>query len=207
MSKSEIHSYRKSDRLIAEIMKRAVARKIPNVDGFQFGSKIVCPKRNDIELIFGVRDGTLPINIANGPIDSIPFVARNWPNRLDDSFLLIKSKILELLRKKMELDETKPHVADDDARLVHMLLLSVLFAPNNNLSVPWHLLKYIDRLDKICSYDWCGYILEILLDGIRNASSLKAPRCSIFLLVRTVDSHLSKILSKLISLLLFTLMY
>lgn len=183
MGSAETHMYRKSDHLISEIVKRAVARKIPNADGFQFGSKIICPRRDDFELIFGVCDGSIPININNGPFDTIPFVSRHWPNRSDDSFLLVKPKIIALLNRKMKMDETKPNVAEDVARLVHMLLLTVLFAPNNNQSVPWHLLRYIDRLDRICSYDWCGYMLEVLLDGIRKASSLKVPGCSVFLMV------------------------
>lgn len=89
---------------------------------------IICPKRDDIELIFGVRDGSVPIHVGNGKLDS---------------FLLVKSKIVDLLTKKIDEDEDKPHV--------HVRLV------------------------------W--YMLETLLDGISKASSLKAPGCTIFLMV------------------------
>lgn len=66
MDTNELQSYKKSDILISSIMKRSIARKVDNADGFQFGSIIVFPQRDDFELILGVRDGSTPIVVGTG---------------------------------------------------------------------------------------------------------------------------------------------
>lgn len=98
-------------------------------------------------------------------------------------YLLSKSLILSVLHEKLTKDEELENVAEDIARLIHMLLLSALFMPNNNSSVGWKLLRYLEEFDRICEYDWCGYLVEGLLEPMRKAMTLKIPGCSVFFLV------------------------
>lgn len=99
------------------------------------------------------------------------------------SILIARGAIVGALKAKVKEDERDANVSEDIARLVHLLLLSILFRPDNNSVVPWKLLRYLESFDQIIKYDWSGYIMEGLLESMRTTSTLKICGCSIFLLV------------------------
>lgn len=108
---------------------------------------------------------------------------RCWPDRNTESCLLSRSLILRTIFSKLECDASEPNVAEDVARLVHLLLLAVLFILNNNSAVCFKSIKFVEDFNKIRRYDWCGYILEGILTPMRRTTTLKIAGCAVFLLV------------------------
>lgn len=169
--------------MIASLMNQAASRKGVNEAGFELGGSVFCPRREDVAVIFGARCGDLHIQNVPGHVTKCDFLDRYWPHRTKVSYLLSKTMILDLLHELIAADDGEPHVVEDVSRLVHMLLLSILFLPNNNSSVGWKLIRYLDDFDCICMYLWCGYLIEGILEPMRKAAMLKIPGCSVFLLV------------------------
>lgn len=69
MVPSEINYYKKQNAVIAALMGRSARRNGHDADGFYIGGKVVCPKCDDIELIFDIRDGNLPIHVGTGLVN------------------------------------------------------------------------------------------------------------------------------------------
>lgn len=121
MDADEYGRYKEPDSLIVDMMERAARRLNQNVDGFDIGGRIVCPRRTDLKLIFGIRDGEIPIHIGGGGVEFL-FIDRCWPVRPKHTFLLSSCVILDVLKAKVRRHVTDPNVVEDVARLVHMFL-------------------------------------------------------------------------------------
>ncbi|KAL8519448.1 hypothetical protein ACS0TY_010397 [Phlomoides rotata] len=59
-------------------------------------------------------------------------------------------------------------------------MAAVLF-PNRNASISPHLALYLEKLDDACRYDWCGYVVNMLLNQLKSTKNTKAGGCTMLL--------------------------
>ncbi|KAL8501760.1 hypothetical protein ACS0TY_021035 [Phlomoides rotata] len=54
-------------------------------------------------------------------------------------------------------------------------------SPNRNASISPHLALYLEKLDDACRYDWCGYVVNMLLNQLKSTKNTKAGGCTMLL--------------------------
>ncbi|KAL8508433.1 hypothetical protein ACS0TY_018891 [Phlomoides rotata] len=69
----------------------------------------------------------------------------------------------------------------DVARLTFCYMLTVVFTPNQNGSMSWHLTSYMENFDKIDIYNWSQFIVDMLMAQIKSSKTLKAGGCAMLL--------------------------
>lgn len=160
--------FKKRDQNITRIIKRFHCRD--NQKGFLFGNTFLVPTRDDVELIFGVRDGTRPVRIGSGTVRVTRFLKRCFPgkvlhregDKVVSHYKMSPALLKRTLAEKISMGDAAP--AEDVARLLHLYLLSSLFVPNQNLSLNWRVTEILYDFKNICYFDWCTYILCELME-------------------------------------------
>ena len=197
---ADIKRFKKYDPCISDILRSSNLHERVTPRGFNIGGKVLLPKRMDVEVLFGIRDGDLPIETSNRTIEENDFIARCFPLKIAHirgkgrgSYSLTKSIILKALVLKIEAPDDDAIVVSDVARLVHLYLLSNFFLASKNYLINWHLTKCVLDLDNICMYDWTRLILRTILKGVQNSHANLSKTCTLFLQVSDFRATYSKI--------------
>ncbi|KAL8458088.1 hypothetical protein ACS0TY_035820 [Phlomoides rotata] len=69
----------------------------------------------------------------------------------------------------------------DAAHLTYLYSMAAVLSPNRNASIFPHLAVYLEKLDDACRYDWCGYVVNMLLNQLKSTKNTKAGGCTILL--------------------------
>ncbi|KAL8518012.1 hypothetical protein ACS0TY_009342 [Phlomoides rotata] len=154
-----------------------------NVDKFVVGPEIISLTSKDVQLIFGLSGGakSIPLKLADYKV--APWFKRCFRKEIEllkGKFVLYKPTIYKKLKAVLEMRDCTSCL--DAARLTHMYLLAAVLAPNQNASIAPHLAGYLEHFEEICDYDWCGYVVEMLIQQIKNTKNLKAGGCTMLLL-------------------------
>ncbi|KAL8514788.1 hypothetical protein ACS0TY_013752 [Phlomoides rotata] len=164
-----------------------------HAEKFVVGLELISLTSMDMQLIFGLIGGSKSIPLKNFEYKVAPWVKRCFRKyliydklrevleRYQGKFVLYKYLIYDKLREVLERRDRTSCL--DAARLTHIYLIAVVLAPNQNASIAPHLTRYLENLEETCNYDWCGYIVDMLINQIKDTQNLKAGGCTIVLLV------------------------
>ncbi|KAL8544187.1 hypothetical protein ACS0TY_004644 [Phlomoides rotata] len=153
------------------------------INKFVIGREMISITGRDVQLIFSVGSGPKYIPLRDSKYGVVPWVMRCFKKEIERAkgkFVLYKTIIYQMLQKVLERQDEISCV--DAARLTHCYFLVVLLAPNQNASIAPHLAGYLENLGSVCNYDWCTYIVDMLVHQIKETKkTLKAGGCMIFL--------------------------
>lgn len=159
------------------------------IRGFLFGNDFIWPTSEDVELVFGVRGGAVPVIPGGGTVMITDFLKRCFPAKIEHlmgnrpaSHYRLSPSLCRLVLVKLVGQGDRVR-GDDVARVLHLYLLATFFIPTQNVSLNWKFTELIDDFSRICEYDWCDYILDVLMEDIRTANQCRIGSCAIFLLV------------------------
>lgn len=196
MESEDIKRFKKNDPCISEIIRRSNLHERITPRGFSIGGQLVLPKRMDVELMFGIRDGDWPIEVSNRTVEENEFIVRCFPlkivhlrSKAKGSYHLTKAVILKALYSKLDAPDNDLTSIHDVARLVHLYLLSNFFLANQNYMINWHITKCVVEIDNLCMYDWSRLILRSLLKGIQNGPTTLTGTCTLFLQVNNFELY------------------
>ncbi|KAL6536188.1 hypothetical protein OROGR_012760 [Orobanche gracilis] len=132
----------------------------------------------DVKYIFGIVDGKKEIVVSKGGKKKTAFVERLFPKGEKLEQKLLKERLDELVQKREQVD------IEDTVRIICLILISSLFFCSTGLRIPWGWVDFVENLDEIKCYDWCGKILSTLLDSMtaKKEKPSKINGCTLFLL-------------------------
>ncbi|CAL5345686.1 unnamed protein product [Camellia sinensis] len=175
----------KYDDMVAKILQTY------QMDGttFEIAGKKLKFKRNDFKLIFGIACGQKKMNLAYGIKNKVAMVQRRKITESRMTSALIQKLITKLLRSNNNED------VEDVVRLVCLLVCLLLLYPGTGTTIGWGFMKYLENIDEMKSYDWCGAAKQHLTRSIaRNINQIdRVCGCVIILLNIT---HLGEQLAK-----------
>ncbi|KAL8522433.1 hypothetical protein ACS0TY_012545 [Phlomoides rotata] len=139
---------------------------------FVLGSQMVSVSSRDVQLIFGVGGGDVRIPLRSGDYEIVPWVKRCFKKQIDKTkgnLVLYKRMIYSSLCSAVEREDATSIM--DVARLTHIYLLACVLAPNKNATVSPHIAAYMENLTNVCNYDWCTYIVDLLLSQVKKSNT------------------------------------
>ncbi|CAL5334300.1 unnamed protein product [Camellia sinensis] len=145
---------------------------------FEITGKKLKLKRNDFKLIFGIACGQKKMNLAYGRKNEVAMVQRRKITESRMTSASIQKLITKLLRSNNNED------VEDVVRLVCVLVCLLLLYPGTGTTIGWGFMKYLENIDEMKSYDWCGIAKQHLTRSIaRNFNQIdRAYECVIILL-------------------------
>ncbi|CAL5405742.1 unnamed protein product [Camellia sinensis] len=146
---------------------------------FEIAGKKLKLKRNDFKLIFGIACGQKKMNLAYGRKNEIVMVQRRKITESRMTNASIQKLITKLLRSNNNED------VEDVVRLVCLLVCLLLLYPGTGTTIGWGLMKYLENIDEMKPYDWCGAAKQHLTRSIaRNINQIDSVcGCVIILLI------------------------
>ncbi|KAL8537069.1 hypothetical protein ACS0TY_012306 [Phlomoides rotata] len=154
-----------------------------DVESFVVGRELISLKRRDVELIFGLCvGGDIEIPLKGVEYEISPWIRRCFRSEIDtlkSKFILYKNVIYKKLLKVLSMSDGTS--IGDAARLTHLYLMAAMLSPNRNASISPHLALYLEKLDDACRYDWCGYVVNMLLNQLKSTKNTKAGGCTMLL--------------------------
>ena len=165
----------KYDDVVAKILQTY------QMDGttFESAGKKLKLKRNDFKLIFGIACRQKKINHSYGRKNEINMVKRR--NIIESR--ITRTSITKLITQLLESNNNED--IEDVVRLVCLLICLLLLYPSTGTIIGWGFMKYIEDIDRIKYYDWCGAAKQQLTRSIAsNMNQIdKVSRCVMVLLV------------------------
>ncbi|CAL5388620.1 unnamed protein product [Camellia sinensis] len=164
----------KYDDVVAKILQTY------QMDGttFEIAGKKLKLKRNDFKLIFGIACGQKSMNLAYGRKNEVVMVQRRKITESRMTSASIQKLIPKLLRSNNNED------VEDVVRHVCLLVCLLLLYPGTGTTIGWGFMKYLENIDEMKSYDWCGAAKQHLTRSIaRNINQIdRVCGCVIILL-------------------------
>ena len=119
------------------------------------------------------------MNLAYGRKNEVAMVLRRKITESRMTSASIQKLITKLLRSNNNED------VDDVVRLVCLLVCLLLLYPGTGTTIGWGFMKYLENIDEMKSYDWCGTAKQHLTRSIaRNINQIdRVCGCVIILLV------------------------
>ncbi|KAL6582574.1 hypothetical protein OROMI_006588 [Orobanche minor] len=123
------------------------------------------------------------IVVSKGGKKKTAFVERLFPKGEKLEQKLLKERLDELVQKREQVD------IEDTVRIICLILISSLFFCSTGLRIPWGWVDFVENLDEIKCYDWCGKILSTLLDSMtaKKEKPSKINGCTLFLFIGFVN--------------------
>ncbi|XP_028086104.1 uncharacterized protein LOC114294765 [Camellia sinensis] len=150
--------FRKGDDLVVNIIRAYNAR-----DGtFRAGGQSVCVSDDDIKLIFGIQCGFGCLDLTPRPKPPSDFVQRRCRNINHITSKLIWTLLVEAAKGSTARD------VEDTAELLCLYACGKLFFSNFEETINWALIRYVDNLDAMKTYDWTGAIRSSLMSSVRD---------------------------------------
>ncbi|KAL8481286.1 hypothetical protein ACS0TY_027707 [Phlomoides rotata] len=153
-----------------------------DVESFVVGRELISLKRRDVELIFGLCGGDIEIPLKGVEYEISPWIRRCFRSEIDtlkSKFILYKNVIYKKLSEVLSMSDGTS--IGDAARLTHLYLMAEVLSPNRNASISPHLALYLEKLDDACRYDWCDYVVNMLLNQLKSTKNTKAGGCTMLL--------------------------
>ncbi|KAL8539875.1 hypothetical protein ACS0TY_001473 [Phlomoides rotata] len=151
-----------------------------DVERFVVGRELISLKQRDVQLIFGLcGGGDIEIPLKGVEYGISPWIRRCFRSEIDtlkSKFILYENVIYKKLSEVLSMSDGTSIV--DAARLTHLYLMAAVLSPNRNASISPHLAVYLEKLDDACRYDWCGYVLNMLLNQLKSTKNTKAEGCT-----------------------------
>ncbi|CAL5350129.1 unnamed protein product [Camellia sinensis] len=173
----------KYDDVVAKILQTY------QMDGttFEIAGKKLKLKRNDFKLIFGIACGQKKMNLAYGRKNEVAMVQRRKITESRMTSASIQNLITKLLRSNNNED------VEDVVRLVYLLVCLLLLYPGTGTTIGWGFMKYIENIDEMKSYDWCGASKQHLTRSVaRNINQIdRVCGCVIILFIGYVSMQRS----------------
>ncbi|CAL5426733.1 unnamed protein product [Camellia sinensis] len=145
---------------------------------FEIAGKKLKLKRNTFKLIFGIACGQKKMNLAYGRKNEVAMVQRRKITKSRMTSASIQKLITKLLRSNNNED------VENIVRLVCLLVCLLLLYPGTGTTIGWGFMKYLENIDEMKSYDWCGVTKQYLTRSIaRNINQIdRVCGCVIILL-------------------------
>ncbi|CAL5363802.1 unnamed protein product [Camellia sinensis] len=138
---------------------------------FEIAGKKLKLKRNDFKLIFGIASGQKKMNLAYGRKNAVAMVQRRKITESRMTSASIQKLITKLLRSNNNED------VEDVVRLVCLLVCLLFLHPGIGTTIGWGFMKYLENIDEMKSYDWCGTAKQHLTRSIaRNINQIDSVR-------------------------------
>ncbi|KAL8490076.1 hypothetical protein ACS0TY_025827 [Phlomoides rotata] len=153
-----------------------------DVESFVVGRELISLKRRDVQLIFGLCGGDIDIPLKGVEYEISPWIRRCFRSEIDtlkSKFILYKNVIYKKLSEVLSMSDGTS--IGDAARLTHLYLMAAVLSPNRNASISPHLALYLEKVDDACRYDWCGYVVNMLLNQLKSTKNTKAGGCTMLL--------------------------
>ncbi|CAL5424433.1 unnamed protein product [Camellia sinensis] len=146
---------------------------------FEIAGKKMKLKRNNFKLIFGIACGQKKMNLAYGRKNEVAMVQRRKITKSRMTSTSIQKLITKLLRSNNNED------VENVIRLVCLLVCLLLLYPGTGTTIGWGFMKYLENIDEMRSYDWCGAAKQYLTRSIaRNINQIdRVCGCVIILLI------------------------
>ncbi|KAL7208907.1 hypothetical protein ACSBR1_030611 [Camellia fascicularis] len=143
---------------------------------FEIAGKKLKLKRNDFKLIFAIACGQKKMNLAYRRKNEVAMVQRRKITESRMTSVSIQKLITKLLRSNNN---------EDVIRLVCLLVCLLLLYSSTGTTIGWGFMKYLENIDEMKSYDWCGAAKQHLTRSIaRNINQIdRVCGCVIILLV------------------------
>ncbi|CAL5437811.1 unnamed protein product [Camellia sinensis] len=170
----------KYDDVVAKILQTY------QMDGttFEIAGKKLKLKRNDFKLIFGIACGQKKMNLAYGRKNEVAIVQRRKITESIMTSASIQKLITKLLRSNNNED------VEDVVRLVCLLVCLLLLYPGIGTTIGWGFMKYLENIDEMKSYDWCGAAKQHLTRSIaRNINQIDRVCGCVIILLYWICEH------------------
>lgn len=163
---------------------RLLVRKFDRTaKAFRIGERVIQLQKQDLVLIFGVRDGNVEINVPK-QFKPTPWMRRCFPDLIKEK----STEVIPQLKKTYIYNQLWMMCAKDDkihaqdvARLMHCYLLASLFVPNGSTSISWSLCVFLEEFSDICMFDWSSLVINQLVEQMARTETLKVPGCAMLL--------------------------
>ncbi|KAL8524559.1 hypothetical protein ACS0TY_014233 [Phlomoides rotata] len=130
----------------------------------------------------GGGGGDIDIPLKGVEYEISPWIRRCFRSEIDtlkSKFILYKNVIYKKLSEVLSMSDGTS--IGDAARLTHLYLMAAVLSPNRNASISPHLALYLEKVDDACRYDWCGYVVNMLLNQLKSTKNTKAGGCTMLL--------------------------
>ncbi|CAL5435340.1 unnamed protein product [Camellia sinensis] len=190
------------DRLSKNKMKRRDSMKYDNVvakilqtyqmDGetFKIGAKKLKLKSNDFKLIFGIVCGQKKMNLSYRRKNEIDMVK----GRSITESIMTRTSITKSITQLLESNNNED--IENVVRLVCLLICLLLLYQGTRTTIGWGFMRYIEDIDIIKFYDWCGAAKQQLTRSIEsNMNQIdKVSGCVIVLLheIEEIPVHVQR---------------
>ncbi|CAL5417912.1 unnamed protein product [Camellia sinensis] len=149
---------KKNENIIVEIIESYNYKK----QAFHIGGKDLLPSSRDIGLIFGIKQGSEPLDITQGSRKSSQFVKRIFGNINNISKVHIENAINESLKGRSERDY------EDVAKLLCLHALLTVFFSGSSHILTRRYIHYVDDLQNMATYAWCDAIRDKLIKSVQK---------------------------------------
>ncbi|CAL5338776.1 unnamed protein product [Camellia sinensis] len=170
----------KYDDVVAKILQTY------QMDGttFEIVGKKLKLKRNYFKLIFGIACGQKKMNLAYGRKNEVAMVQRRKITESRMTSISIQKLIMKLLRSNNNED------VEDVVGLVCLLVCLLLLYPGTGTTIVWGFMKYLENIDEMKSYDWCGTAKQHLTRSIaRNINQIDRVCGCVIILLYWICEH------------------
>ncbi|CAL5391280.1 unnamed protein product [Camellia sinensis] len=170
----------KHDDVVAKILQTY------QMDGttFEIAGKKLKLKRNDFKLIFGIACGQKKMNLAYGRKNEVAMVQRRKITESRMTSASIQKLITKLLRSNNNED------VEDVVRLVCLLVCLFFLYLGTGTTIGWGFMKYLENIDEMKSYDWCGAAKQHLTRSIaRNINQIDRVCGCVIILLYWICEH------------------
>ncbi|CAL5325152.1 unnamed protein product [Camellia sinensis] len=165
----------KYDDVVAKILQTY------QMDGetFKKSAKKLKLKSNDFKLIFGITYGQKKMNLSYGRKNEIDMVKRR---EITES-RMTRTSITKLITQLLESNNNED--IENVVRLVCLLIYFLLLYLGTGTTIGWGFMKYMEDIDRMKFYDWCGAAKQQLTRSIAsNMNQIdKVSRCVMVLLM------------------------
>ncbi|KAL7175856.1 hypothetical protein ACSBR2_029436 [Camellia fascicularis] len=149
---------KKNENIIVEIIESYNYKQ----QAFHIGGKDLLPSSRDIGLIFGIKQGSEPLDITQGSRKSSQFVKRIFGNINNISKVHIENAINESLKGRSGRDY------EDVAKLLCLHALLTVFFSGSSHILTRRYIHYVDDLQNMAKYAWCDAIRDKLIKSVQK---------------------------------------
>ncbi|CAL5396034.1 unnamed protein product [Camellia sinensis] len=151
---------------------------------FEIAGKKLELKINDFKLIFGIACGQKKMSLAYGRKNEVAMVQRRKITESRMTSASIQKLITKLLRSSNNED------VEDVVRLVCLLVCFLLLYSGTGTTIGWGFMKYLENINEMKSYDWCGAAKQHLTRSIaRNFNQIDRVCGCVIILLYWICEH------------------
>lgn len=184
-------SFRKSNATICTIISSFDIE----TNKFRIGGRLLDIEEEQIETIFGLECGEEVFSISQKNRQETAFVKRYFGKGKKLTKVLIEKAIKKAINGKQTRDQK------DFVKLLCLHICCTLLFPNKGSKLAWFFVNYVEKFEKIGTFNWAKAVKAFLLKSIQKyyASPMKVIGCVMLLPVRykcvncyfSFHSHLS----------------